>query len=350
MEDLALGANNFSKFKSQYLKSDHKNPILYFEFLREQVQAFASQLNSTTDWAKSSRDKASDSFKKTLYELSKVADSQAAKSEPSDFTRLEKINYSLESNDLIIQEQIGAYTPATFDDYVAIVNIIIKNGKLGKGDTPKDDLLNLVDIVASKLNSNKPGKASHLYQYLSGNVNEYDSSKVQSTAMKNFIAFVFNPDSIERMESYLNTKEISDKWMAYSFWSAFNGFANLSRIFVAPYFETSNRAITDPIDRYFSKYFKPEMQIHNEEITTPKEVKMKASKSEENRQAKIEDFYNEFVNGKFKLSLAQFESIVSLEDPEKMVSELKAKHRIVKKDGVKLIDRFRDQVKAPSLF
>jgi hypothetical protein len=351
MEDLVLGTSNFTKFKSQYLKSDHQNPILYFEFLREQTQAFASQLNSATDWAKTSRDKASDSFKKTMYDLSKVADAQAAKPGPSDASHLKKINYSFSSNELNIQELIGDNTPAAFNDYLAIVNIIIKNGKLGKGDVPKDDLLNLVDLVASKLNSTKPGKASHLYQYLSGNLNEYDTTKVQSTVMKNFIAFVFNPDSIERMEGYLTAKQIPEKWMAYTFWSAFNGFANLSRIFVASYFETSNRDITDPIDQYFSKYHKNEMQTQVEEIKEiPAHEQDNIEKTRENRQAKIEDFYNEFINGKFKLSLAQFEQIASLEDPEKMVTELKAKHRIAKKDGVKLIDRFRDLVKAPSLF
>ncbi len=351
MEDVILGTTNFSKFKSQYLKSDHKNPILYFEFLREQVLAFATQVNSTTDWAKAARDKASDSFKQTTYELSKVADSQAAKPEILDKSQLEKIEYSIDSNELILKGVIGDITPEAFDDYISIVNIILKNGKLGKGEALKEDILLLVDLVASKLNSNKPGKASHLYQYLSGSLNEYDASKVQSTAMKNFIAFVFNPDSIERMEGYLTAKDVPEKWMAYTFWSTFNGFSNLSRIFVAPYFETSDNAIIDPIDQYFDRFHKSGVHnLSNKINVMPVSEENKSSQAEENRKIKVEEFYNEYVDGRFKISIAQFEQVLNLDDTEKMVAELKTKYRITKKDGSKLIDRFRDIVKAPSLF
>lgn len=351
MEDAILGTTNFVKFKSQYLKSDHKNPILYFEFLREQVQAFAAQLNSTTEWAKASRDKANDSFKKIMYDLSKVADSQAAKPRPQDSGQLEKIDYSIDTNELKIHAPIGDLTAAAYEEYVSIIDIILKNGKLGKGDTPKEDILNLVDLVASRLNANKPGKASHLYQYLSGTLTEYDSSKVQSIAMKNFIAFIFNPDSIERMEGYLTTKEIQEKWMAYTFWSAFNGFANLSRIFVAPYFETNDSKITDPIDLYFNRFHQNGTFNRIEVIKDlPAMQEEKVQKSDETRKTKIENFYTEFVDGKFKLSLAQFEQIIALNDTEKMIDELKSKYRIGKKDGVKLTERFKDLLKSPSLF
>jgi len=351
MEDVILGTDNFAKYKSQYLQSDHKNPILYFEFLREQVKAFAAQLNSTTDWAKASRDKASDSFKKIMSDLSKVADSQAAKPGTQDSVQLEKFDYSIDRNELIIQAPIEGLTAAAFGEYVSIVDIILKNGKLGKGDAPKEDILSLVDLVASLLNPNKSGKVSHLYQYISGALTEYDPSKVQSTAMRNFIAFVFNPDSIERMESYITTKEIPEKWMAYSFWSAFNGFANLSRIFVAPYFETNDSKITDPIDEYFSRFHKKGLLTRIEEIKDlPAIEEAKVENLEVTRKTKIENFYNEFVEGKFKLSAAQFEQIVSFDDPEKMIAELKTRHRIAKKEGVKLIERFRDIVKSPSLF
>jgi hypothetical protein len=351
MEDVIFGTGNFEKFKSQYLKSDHKNPILYFEFLKEQVQAFASQLNSTTDWSKSLRDKASDSFKKIMYDLSKVADSQAAKPGMQDSDQLEKFDYSIDRNELIVHAPIEVLSAAAFAEYISIVDIILKNGKLGKGDAPKEDILNLVDLVASRLNSTKPGKASHLYQYLSGTLTEYDPSKVQSIAMKNFIAFIFNPDSIERVEGYLTTKEIPEKWMAYSFWTAFNGFANLSRIFVAPYFETNDPKITDPIDEYFTRFHKKAMINSSVEIKDLSAAYEKKDQNlEETRKIKIEVFYNEYVSEKFKISLAQFAQIVDLDDPEKMIAELKSKYRIAKKDGVKLIERFKDLVKLPSLF
>lgn len=351
MEDVILGSGNFAKFKSQYLKSDHKNPILYFEFLREQVQVFSAQLNSTSDWGKALRDKASDSFKKIMYDLSRVADSQAAKPRPQDSMALENIKYSIDTNEIRIQGPFGDTTSQAFEEYLSIVDIILKNVRLGKGDAPKEDILKLVDIVASRLNTYKPGKVSHLYQYMSGTLNEYDPSKVQSTAMRNFIAFIFNPDSIERMESYLTTKEIPENWMAYTFWSAFNGFANLSRIFVSPYFETNDTDITDPIDRYLSKFQKKgnfdETKVMEK---LPAQQVENVDSSDEVRKAKIENFYQEYIDGKFKLSAAQFEQIITLDDTEKMIDELKSRYRIGKKEGLKLIERFKDLVKSPSLF
>lgn len=351
MEDVLLGANNYSKFKSQYLKSDHKNPMLYFEALKEQVKIFSSAANSSADWAITSRDRSADSFKKTMYDLSKIADEQSAKPGGEEIEDLYKLQYLVEVNEINIQPDFKDTSSTNQDEFVLILNIILKNPKLGKGEAQKDDILYLVEQVGSRLNPNKPGKESHLYQYLNGDLNEYDASKVQSIGMKNFIAFVFNPDSVEKLESYLLSKDIPQKWMAYCFWSAFTGFASMSRLFVSPYFETNDAKITDPIDNYLNRFHSIKnaneievakaMPVYSEEkgITNP-----------EFRKNKIESFYTQFVEGKFKISSAQFEEVAELDDPEKMVAELKSKYRITKKDGVKLIDRFKEIVKSPSLF
>lgn len=351
MEDALLGTSNYSKFKSQYLKSDHKNPILYFEALRDQVKAFSSAANSTADWAVTSRDRAADSFKKIMYGLSKIADEQCAKPGGEEIDDLRALQYSIEANEIKIQEGFKEISPTNQDEFAAIINLILKNPKLGKGEAQKDDILYLVEQVGSMLNPTKPGKESHLYQYLNGDLNEYDASKVQSIGMKNFIAFVFNPDSVEKLESYLLSKDVPQKWMAYCFWSAFTGFASMSRLFVAPYFETSNEKITDPIDGYFGKFHQAGNTKEIEKVDDlPVKSEIKKETKPESRKNKIETFYTEFVEGKFKISFAQFEQVAELEDPEKMVAELKSKYRIAKKDGVKLIDRFKDIVKSPSLF
>jgi hypothetical protein len=351
MEDTLLGANNFSKFKSQFLKSDHKNPLLYFESLREQVKIFASAANSTADWAITSRDRAADTFKKIMYDLSKIADGQSAKPGREEIEYLHKLHYSIDDNEINLSSGLKDISSINLEEFVLILNIILKNPKLGKGEAQKGDILYLVDLIGSRLNPNKSGQESHLYQYLNGDLNEYDTSKVQSIGMKNFIAFVFNPDSVEKLESYLLAKSVPQKWMAYSFWSTFNGFASMSRLFVAPYFETSDAKITEPIDNYLSRFHKDGNL--NEIVVTessPGLPEQPITKPDESRKSKIDTFYTEFVDGKFKISSAQFEQIVELDDPEKMVSELKSKYRIAKKDGVKLIDRFKDIVKSHSLF
>ncbi len=351
MEDALLGANNFSKFKSQFLKSDHRNPMLYFESLREQVKLFSNAANSTSDWAIASRDRAADSFKKIMYDLSKIADSQSAKPGGAEVEDLLKLQYSIDANEVNIQAGLKDISPINQGEFVLILNIILKNPKLGKGEAQKEDILYLVDLVGSRLNPNKPGKESHLYQYLNGDLKEYDTSKVQSIGMKNFIAFVFNPESVEKLESYLLSKDVPQKWMAYSFWSAFNGFASMSRLFVAPYFETNESSITDPIDEYFIRFHK-NGNFSRIELTEPSLVLsvQTTEKPDESRKSKIENFYTEFVDGKFKISSAQFEQIVEIDDLEKIVTELKVKYRIAKKDGVKLIERFKDFVRSPSLF
>jgi hypothetical protein len=225
----------------------------------------------------------------------------------------------------------------------------LQHAKNTKGEVNKGDILTIVELVASALSKNSKGKSTNLYQYLNGEIHEYDHSKVQSAVMKNFVAFVFNPDSLEKLENYLNAKNVDTKWMAYSFWCSFNGFANISRNFVASFFDDSNNKASLYLDNFIEVCFKAGKYQPQDAQHFATNV-ISTTESNAGKEEKINTFFEKYVNGKYKLSLEQFHSVVSLNDRGKIIDELKNRYRISKKDGVKLIDQFEDVLRTIQLF
>lgn len=156
-----------------------------------------------------------------------------------------------------------------------IENKKAKGGSLEKATNQKINeisvdlrVLPIVENVGNLLSKGKHTKTSQLYQYLNNEINVYSLEKVSSVVMQNFVAFVFNPDSIEKLENFTETKSIEERWMSFAFWCAYNGFANTSKNFVKPIFESGNRDLQRSIDFHLRNLFS---NIHRFSITLPQE-------------------------------------------------------------------------------
>jgi hypothetical protein len=172
--------------------------------------------------------------------------------------------------------------------------------------------------------------------------------------MKNFVAFVFNPDSIEKLEAFIEAKEIEEKWMAHSFWCAFNGFANTSRNFVKPIFDTDNVPVQNYLDNYlraqFSGNSKGEAETKQTHLKKPISLTDKPILSQEVLTVKGQEFYDKFIKQKYNISFEQFQRIVMIKDKEITIKELKERGGISKKEGKKLVDAYHEMISTAVLF
>ncbi|MBS1511073.1 MAG: hypothetical protein JST86_09540 [Bacteroidetes bacterium] len=350
MEDILLGTTNFVKFKNSYLKNDHSNPALQFELLREILRNYSASLNSYSDWSKISREKASDSFKESVYKLNKFVDSHTTKLATQTKIDLTGIWYNSGINRIEIDQTFEQLNSTIFIEYVTVINIVFANAKRTKGESKKEDMLFIVESVASLLSNGRAGKDSHLYQYLNGEINEYDTNRAQSAVMKNFVAFVFNPDSIEKLENFLNKKTIEKKWMAISFWCCYNGFTNINGGFLNAFFEVNNK-ITDYLNQFiFDSFNNQNLLKQGIEIDLILPKQDPGDQLDETNNNKVFDFFEKHVANKFKLSFEQFQAVINLKRKDEMIEEFKKKYRMTKKDSVKLIENFDELIKNPSLF
>jgi hypothetical protein len=147
-------------------------------------------------------------------------------------------------------------------------------------------------------------------------------------------------------------QEVEAKWMAFTFWCTFNGFANISRNFVMPFFNYDKNRANIYLDSYIEKCFKKE-KIYLKTSFIDANIKSNSLPKVDPgtpKDDKISIFFENFLNRKYKLSIEQFRSVANLNDRDKMINELKNRYRISKKDSSKLLDQFEDILRTPSLF
>ncbi|SKA09305.1 hypothetical protein SAMN04488128_102714 [Chitinophaga eiseniae] len=347
MEELLLGSNFLSTVKTNYLKSESNNPSIYFEILRDVIKRYSIPRNYSSDSERLSKDSLTDQFKKTIFDLSKTVESGVKKVSINSDLNLSGISYNNVRNEVSIQVPFKDLEQSTLNEYLIVLNVILQNPKRRKGEARKEEILHIVDNVASGISKSVDGKNTSLYQYLNGEINEYDSNKVHSIVMKNFIAFSFNSDSIEKLENYLNAKALDLKWMAFSFWCCFNGFANISGNFVSIFFD-ENSSSGDYVDQFVNEcYFNGEY-LSNDRIEDNPANSDIPQQLDNNHREKV--VFEKYIEGKFKLSLAQFQEVLKLGSKEKMVEELKSRYRISKKDGLKLMTHVDEAFNNLSLF
>lgn len=351
LDDEIFGTNNFVKLKSKYLKENTKaNPGLHFEILKEQVIIFSSEPRYNADWVNSIREKSNDAFKHSLFELTRLIDAKFLEKEKGGKIILDGISFNFESSTVMIEPGFLELNDSIIAEFSIVVNIVFHNAKFGKGEAKKELLLKIVEETGTALSKSRSGKDTQLYQYLNNEVHSYAIDKAQSSVMKNFVAFIFNSDSLEKLEKYLTAKSIEYKWMAYSFWCTFNGFSNTSKFFVAPFFGPGCEERATYIDSilYATFLYSRHSKGLGDRLLTIKGEK--EQDSIDNQTDRIKDFYIKNIEGKFKISQEQFVFITSFNKKAKISSELKSKFRLSKKDADIIAELFIEYLKAPPLF
>jgi uncharacterized protein YbcV (DUF1398 family) len=74
------------------------------------------------------------------------------------------------------------------------------------------------------------------------------------------------------------------------------------------------------------------------------------SEKKEEMPEKFEEFYNTYVQDKYKISRGDFISIFQIKDKELLIKELKDNHKVSKVEGRKLIKLFNEHVSSKTLF
>ncbi len=189
-----------------------------------------------------------DDFKDVLHDLSNLAEQKLFPRKENKRVDLTAISINSTGDAIIIGQSLGDLTDHELEEYQMIVNIIFNNPKFGKGETKKEQVLNIVEETGSKTSKANGGKHTRLYRYLNNVINDYSIDNATSIVMKNFVAFVFNIDSLESLENYSDAKMIEKKWISSSFWCLFNGFANTSGNFLRTIFDSDNEGLQNYVD------------------------------------------------------------------------------------------------------
>jgi len=344
-DDEIFGTNKFDQLKKYYFeKSGDKNPLFLFGLLSQQANLYISSTKQTGDSFKNERENNIDGFKNYLYEIGKIVEQLFLEKTENKSVNLESINFSFLRNEIILDSNLMELNKTETFNFLIICNVIFQNPKLGKEETRKDQILAIVEIVSNHFSKRKNGRDAKLYRYLNNEIDSYSLDKVSSVVMKNFVAFVFNTDSLEKLEKFIEAKEIEQSWMAYSFWCSFNGFANISRNFVGPIFNTCNSILQEYLDNYLqSILLKGDKNISSIIKNEPNLIPQKET-------SKSKEFYDIQISGKYKIPLDDFERILGNKDKEEVIKQLKEKFKIAKKNGKIIFDLYNNFVNSAVLF
>jgi hypothetical protein len=340
LDQQLFGDAKFSKLKDLYLRNRaNETPLLHFDILKDQAENFLKNTKQNSSWSGSNREAANEKFKESLFELGKFIEAKFLQGTSDKNVELGVIHFNIEKSEVVFDKGFQSLNNGLIEEYSSILNSIFKNIKSGRGDTKKENILSIVTQIGSVFSKSKSPKSSQLYQYLNNEISTYSIDKVSSIVLRNFVAFIFNPDSIEKLESYLEAKEIDEKWIAYSFWCAYNGFANTSGNFVKPIFETGNVAIQKSLDSYLQNI-----------LLMPAVNAVAAVESGSDRLVKSRDFFEKYIAGKHPVSFDDFLRGIHTDNMDQILKELKEKGNISKKEGRKIIEAYKEYINAAMLF
>ncbi len=349
IEDELYATNKYDTLKKKLSGTkDNESPAVLLQSLKE-IYSYALSSRAPGDVNKRLSLNV-DRIKNALFRLNHLIAKKFSKNSENNIVPLEKIHYdyltfhiSIDDNFLFIQQGADRM------DYSVVCNTILTNAKRNKGDAYKTDLLKIVEAVGTQFTKSGNIKESTLYQYLNNEIDSYDLEKVTSVVMRNFIAFVFNPDSLEKMEKFLIAKNINSKWMAFSFWCAFNGFANTSRTFLDPIFNVENHPMQDYMDIYLSN-LRNDIMMGGKHLAASNKQSRPIQSEGENNQLIVRNFFDKFINEKFNLTLNDFTNMISYPKREDRVNFLKNRFKIDKNEAKKMLDTFTEFCNAPPLF
>jgi hypothetical protein len=347
VSDELFETSHFGKLKEQYSKQT-RSKTRYFDTLKNSALEFINQVQHSRRRL-SDAEYINDQFKITISKIRNDIETHFDVKSVDNPIDLEYFNFDLQANTAHIDSNFKHLDLSKDEDFLLIINAILKFSKSGRGPAKKDTMLQIVEHIGNKFVDR--GKDTLLYQYLDNKIDAYSIEKASSIVMKNFVAFIFNPDSLEKLDNFLVSKDVEKKWMAYAFWCTFNGFANISRNYTKAIFNDSNINLQIDLDNYFSDYLRT-ARLETTENTIVFESYLE-DKNEQNinlQKPSVEDFYSRFVNKSYNLTIEQLREALKIDDQLFFVTELKKKYSITKKDGNKLFISLKKYFDPASLF
>lgn len=355
IEDELFGTNHYQKLRSEFFKSKGEiSPAYYFGILKEQARIYVENAKTNTSWSKLKKEETNGAFKDAMFELDQFVEREFLKKTQLSNLDLEPIHFDLHKNMIGIKPEFRFINIKDLTDFVSTINCILRNPKRGTGETQKEQILLLVEEVGTALHENINARKTKLYQYLAGQINAYSIEKVNSKVMKNFVAFIFNLDSFEKLENFVQTKEIEERWIAYCCWCSFNGFAKTSRNFLKPVFDTDNVRLQDSIDSYLGKFLSYKAISEFIETTTIASESFRTIEVEKDYAKELaqrnRQFFEQYDFGKFIINFTEFDQLIRNGGKDQIIIELKEKYKISKKAGEKILRAYTEFMNSSALF
>jgi hypothetical protein len=347
-DSLFLNTEHYSQLKKKVLSLNSKEDTSsLLENLNEYFNAtFSSSGNYLANKNASRFDE--NTFKELVFKLENLVTKYYSSNRKYRNINLKDIVYNSISNEITLLSDFGyGLTETDKKEYILLSNVILRFSKLKKGDAGKEEILELVKEGAQAQNKSVVATNTLLYKYLNNEIPVYSLEKVISNVMRNFVAFIFNSDSIEKLERYLEANNLKYKWMAYSFWCGFNGFANTGSNFLKPIFEANATEIQNQLDSYLLEI--RELLGNNLlEQRLPKEINLPPEQKKEDQQAT--DFFEKFIKNKFNLTSENFLGVIALKKDTEKLKILKSTHGIEASDAKHILNSFKKFIKSPELF
>jgi hypothetical protein len=347
--DELLGIADYQRIVDGYVKESSASSIAFQE-LRSYIEQFIEIFQSERK-PRQSADELNNRIKVLLRNISEGHLEELAALSYDLTTDLSGISYDFNTNEVMLNTgQIYLNTKAD-NEFTFIINAILKFAKSNKGPAQKEMILRIVEEIGNIYS--KRGKNTLLYQYLENRIDVYSLDNASNLVMKNFVAFVFNPDSLEKLDNFLISKSVEERWMAFSFWGAYNGFANISRNYTRDIFSANNIKLQNYIDDYLKNYLSI---VVNKKATIinlekPYQEPIIEPKPADNIEPEsVVKFFNLHVAKQYKLNLDEFTRALILTNQKGFQDELKLKHQIPKKDSLKLFTAIKKYFDPGALF
>lgn len=224
--------------RNWFWENNQNNPYILYEVVRYSIHGYRDTSN------KERQDDFDSDVLKALFRLEKYAKDvllQKVKSEPIiDFNLIKFQNLEIRLFETLNKDS----------NFEPLVNIVLQNSKRGKGKINDQQLIPIVE-KAGELYGKGFGKKTNLYRYLIKQNIVYTEPTNSPIVSKNFTAFIFNPNDIEKLQKYIEEKGVPEPQYAFAFFGTFNGFASLSNDFTKPVI--SNQDFQIGLDNYFHK-------------------------------------------------------------------------------------------------
>lgn len=347
--DELLGTSDYKKIVDGYVHY-RSTSIPVFQELRKCFEQFISIFQSGSKPTHSAED-LNNRIKLLLRNATEEHLEQLSIRSYDLKTDLHGIAYDFIANEVMLNTgQIYLNTKAD-NEFTFIINAVLKFSKSNKGPAEKEMILKIVEEIGNIYT--KRGKETLLYQYLENKIDVYSLDNASNLVMKNFVAFIFNPDSLEKLDDFLISKEIEERWMAFSFWGAYNGFANISKNYTKGIFTANNIKLQNHIDAYLKDFLQTVVDRKVNVLSSEKRNQYDPPQNiadDIKENVSISEFFNVYVRNKYKLNIDEFTEALKIKDQKKFQDELKIKHKILKKDSQKLFNAIKKFFDSNNLF
>jgi hypothetical protein len=303
------------------IAGENQSDLFYLlNSIRDSILSYASLSETPNQSGSAHRKEQIDSrMKEAIYRFNKQLDIlKHRKSEALAPPALESIEFT--GDGIKVSGTELKLEPQDLDLFELILNALYRKGKSKVGELAQQEKLENVKIIGHLVkerfgeDSNARKYLLHLYSALNNKLdNTFDITLSQFSSLTNFAAFMIKPDSMEQLSDFLDSKFIKDKYIAYSYWGVFNGFATMGRTFTKYIFEFSNYNMIQTIDSYLKSICAQEETKSSQQPVKAKEKGKNAETKKviaENKVESVNGTENPFAHIENSADLQQFSNWV----------------------------------------